>query len=942
MTGKKESNRGYVVPHTHWDREWRYPLWQNRIMLVGFMEELLSILDTNPEYRCFVLDGQSVIIEDYLEVRPGDSERIRKYVKEGRLAIGPWYTLPDLYPIDGESLVRNLLKGIRYSESLGGYQKVGYNSFGWGQTAQFPQIYSGFGIDVIIAAKNIKKSRAPESEFLWEAPDGTRVLTTRLGAGVRNNFYVNAYIPVMNNGISLSSCDEYRLTPENAGTLYHRADAEGLCKDYYKLANTAEIREDYIDKAAETAWGNTEETTVKSDRLFLAGCDFSGPLPKITEIINKMNERDADRKFISATLEQYTEVLKEKVDYSSLKVVKGELRDGSPHMCSANALQTRSYIKRLNKKVQNNLFRFTEPVSIMSLMAGGRYDGEFISLAVKYMLCSQAHDSINGVTQDKTADDVVNRLNQALELSEVTGDFACGEIVRRIDTSAYNKGDVLLVAVNSTAKPRNEIVRVWLDLPREWNVLDFEMADCGGKRAETQFVSRQEVIIPVQEFDCRPWPYYADRYCFFMDTGDVPAGGYKTFRLIPGNKMDRDTICSYMDIYSEGREISKHSCAMENEYLKVNVNQNGTMDLLSKLTGERYNSLNYFEDTGDAGDYWIYYPPYYNKTFTSLGCRARIWTEENGPLSATIAAEIKMRLPARAETPDFGIKGESRRTDEERDMTVTAWYTLKKGAKRVDVRLKVDNTVEDHRLRVMFDTGIKAEKSCAAGHFTVDKRPVAPIPDRGNQYFTHMQTVPQQGFVDLSDGGSGLALINNCLSEFEAINNETGTLALTLFRSVRNMICTAGPTYNKFPEQKGGQSLGIQEYEYSIYPHKGCWEEALVYNETENFNVPLRLVQTSSHAGSLPLKREFVSVEPSNLVVSALKRAEDRDSIIVRVFNPADDAIEGSIRLYSVIKEAYLTNLNEIRQESLEAADGHCVSIKAGGNKIITVELVVE
>ena len=216
-----EKGIGYVVPHTHWDREWRYPLWQNRILLTGFIEELLQILDTNPEYKCFVLDGQSVIIEDYLEVRPKDTERVCKYIKEGRLAIGPWYTLPDLYPIDGECLVRNLLKGIRYSDSLGGHLKVGYNSFGWGQTAQFPQIYQGFGIDVIIAAKNIKKSRAPESEFLWEAPDGTRVLTTRLGKGVRNNFYVNAYVPIMND-ISLSSYDSYRVTSENAGTLYHQ------------------------------------------------------------------------------------------------------------------------------------------------------------------------------------------------------------------------------------------------------------------------------------------------------------------------------------------------------------------------------------------------------------------------------------------------------------------------------------------------------------------------------------------------------------------------------------------------------------------------------------------------------------------------------------------------------------------------------------------------
>jgi mannosylglycerate hydrolase len=94
---------GYIVPHTHWDREWRYPIWQSRMLLVEFMEELLGILDSDPKYRSFVLDGQSVIIEDYLEVRPGNKDKVAKYIKEGRISIGPWYTLPDLYPIEGKA-----------------------------------------------------------------------------------------------------------------------------------------------------------------------------------------------------------------------------------------------------------------------------------------------------------------------------------------------------------------------------------------------------------------------------------------------------------------------------------------------------------------------------------------------------------------------------------------------------------------------------------------------------------------------------------------------------------------------------------------------------------------------------------------------------------------------------------------------------------------------
>ena len=134
---------GKLVLHTHWDREWRYPLWENRMYLCNMMDELLAILDRDPEYKSFVLDGQTVAVEDYLEVRPENREKVEKYIREGRIEVGPWYTLPDLYPVCGESLVRNLLRGTRLAERYGKCTRVAYESFGWGQTAQFPQIYQG-------------------------------------------------------------------------------------------------------------------------------------------------------------------------------------------------------------------------------------------------------------------------------------------------------------------------------------------------------------------------------------------------------------------------------------------------------------------------------------------------------------------------------------------------------------------------------------------------------------------------------------------------------------------------------------------------------------------------------------------------------------------------------------------------------------------------------
>ena len=144
---------------------------KDRVLLVEFMEELLDTLDADPGYRSFLLDGQVAPIEDYLEVAPHDRDRVAKHIRDGRIAVGPWYTLPDLYPLDGECLVRNLLTGTRICAKYGEPMMVGYNSFGWGQTAQFPQLYAGFGIDFIICAKKVSNDRAPDSEFMWEAPE---------------------------------------------------------------------------------------------------------------------------------------------------------------------------------------------------------------------------------------------------------------------------------------------------------------------------------------------------------------------------------------------------------------------------------------------------------------------------------------------------------------------------------------------------------------------------------------------------------------------------------------------------------------------------------------------------------------------------------------------------------------------------------------------------
>jgi len=136
------------------------------MFLIEFMDKLLDIFQNFPEYKTYLLDSQTIPIEDYLEIRPDKEEEIRKRVQEKRLFIGPWYTLPEEHLVNGESLVRNLLIGHRLAEKYGGVMKVGYSPFSYGQASQMPQIYQGFGIDTILFYHGISPDETDLNLFL--------------------------------------------------------------------------------------------------------------------------------------------------------------------------------------------------------------------------------------------------------------------------------------------------------------------------------------------------------------------------------------------------------------------------------------------------------------------------------------------------------------------------------------------------------------------------------------------------------------------------------------------------------------------------------------------------------------------------------------------------------------------------------------------------------
>jgi len=178
-----------LVPHTHWDREWYRTHEQFRFRLVRLLDRLLDTLEADPAFRHFTLDGQTIAVEDYLEVRPEARPRIERLVRAGRLVVGPWYVLPDEWLVSGEALIRNLRLGLAQAQRLGAAMRIGYVPDQFGHVGQLPQLFAGFGFDVAVLWRGVGAG-LDATAFDWEAPDGSRVRTVHLVNGYGNGMHL--------------------------------------------------------------------------------------------------------------------------------------------------------------------------------------------------------------------------------------------------------------------------------------------------------------------------------------------------------------------------------------------------------------------------------------------------------------------------------------------------------------------------------------------------------------------------------------------------------------------------------------------------------------------------------------------------------------------------------------------------------------------------------
>lgn len=279
----------HIISNSHLDREHRHEFQETRLMMAEMLDQVIQIMENDDRYRYFTLDGQAIVLEDYLELRPHMRDRLKRLIEDGRICIGPWYSLVDCYSVNPESIIRNLVIGDRVCREFGKPMRIGYSIFSFGQMAQLPQIYAGFGIDNIVFYKGASTKAFPNSEFYWTAPDGSKAFTTRLGREKRWNFFFDFDIPVILGGNAKKPGWQSKFT--DPVKLCHMVDSKYVNQYATELEPDIRIREEEIDSALKTVIGQLDETLAPNTLIAFDGTDFTSPLKEIPDVIELINQR---------------------------------------------------------------------------------------------------------------------------------------------------------------------------------------------------------------------------------------------------------------------------------------------------------------------------------------------------------------------------------------------------------------------------------------------------------------------------------------------------------------------------------------------------------------------------------------------------------------------------------------------------------------------------
>ncbi len=834
------------------------PLSAFRMKLIDLIDRCLLTLEKYPDF-IFHLDAQTVVLEDYLAVRESRREDLKRFIREGRLVVGPWYLQNDLYLTSGEATVRNLLEGSRLSREFGAEPcPVGYLPDQFGNISQLPQILKDFGIDSVVFGRGYSfyspdGTRLPaNSEFLWRGPDGTEALAVHM------KFWYN-------------NAQRFSADIQTSMRLLEKVDAqfEGVALTPYLL--------------------------------LMNGVDHLEAQDDLLPILEELNRRlPQGERVEQVRLDEYIRWVKAYVREQGIELpaYQGELRSGSDFEVLQGTLSSRPYLKRANAKAQNFLEQTLEPLYSMLYYYGGKnaYSLDHFRFLWKQLMRNHPHDSICGCSRDEVHAHMEDSYARIGEMSAMMLNRGLRAMTEHMDAP----GDALykLLVVNTTECVRSAPVHVTLDILAGDHVPAFTLEDEEGNTVEFQVKKtgpvRRDVFSPIN------LPGVLDVVRWELDVF-VP-------KMAPFSA--RSYFVKARDSFPAQKEpaVPRGKTRLENEFLSVTVDPSGQVDLTDKRTGKTYADLLDLEETADRGDSYVYFrtddPAIYGSGF-----QAQTEMLEASLFRQSCRITRTLRVPARY---DFQ---RMERSADLVDCPVSLDLTLERGVPYLQIGYTLDNRACDHRIRLLARTGLRAETSSADIPFDVVRH------GRGDHHPQSMSPVlPNSSFALLKEEDGGMAVLTEGSYEYEHLDG--GVLAFTLARSTgvisrdpRSLAFTNGDTWLC----PGNQCLRVLEGRLAAAPFR---QEDAVPLLSKCFHTPMLgyanacdpkkfsggrpAVQDADLAElfylpdqhpqlHVPENRPMLEVEGQGLTVSAVKRAEDGRGLIFRVVNLSSHPVQGVV-----------------------------------------------
>lgn len=875
----KAVSRVHITPHMHWDREWYFTTEASRILLVNNMEEILTRLEQDTEYKYYVLDGQTAVLEDYFAVKPENRPRVKALVAAGKLIIGPWYTQTDTTLVSGESIVRNLMYGIRDCLAFGEPMKIGYLPDSFGMSSQLPHIYNGFGITRTMFWRGCSERHGTDkTEFLWQSQDGSEVTAQVLPLG----YAIGKYLP------------------EDEAGLRKRLDT------YFEVL---------------------EKASVTKEILLPNGHDQMPLQQNIFAVMDKLREIYPQRQFVMSRFEDVFDHIDAHRD--ELATLKGEFIDGKYMRVHRTIGSTRMDIKIAHARIENKIVNVLEPLATLAWTLGFEYHHGLLEKMWKEILKNHAHDSIGCCCSDKVHREVMSRFELVEDMADNLTCFYMRKIVDNMPQSEEDK----LVMFNLTPWPREEVINTTIRL----RASQFRLLDDRGNEIPYCLRSAREIDPGLIDRQIVHYGNYDPFMEFDIQLNQIlPSMGYRTL---------------YIEPHVAGKLLAAEKSSealLENAFWEITLNDDGTLRLLDKASGLIYDRVLEIEESSDDGDEYDYSPSREEWRLTSAQGEHEVEVIHEAWQSRAVIRH-RMAVPA-----DLAERSARQQTGTlEAELTVT----LSHNSRRIDVEARLRNHADDHRVRVLIPTPFTTDTVLADTQFGSLTRPVQDEA-MANWQEEGWKEAPLPvwnllNYAVLQERRNGMALFTEGLREFEVTGERQKTFALTLLRGVgvlgkEDLLLRPGrPSGIKMPVPDS-QMRGQLTCRFSLFSFNGTPVSAGVAQQAKSWltpalcynKIPWDAMKLNRASFTTPCSYSLLTLAPNGCVLSALKKAEDRDEMILRLYNPSETR-SGDVTL-SVNREVQAcceTDMNEVRKAQGEEGSAITGSFRPCQSRTFSIKI---